>query len=237
MEIKYRLVDVEALVCYACQDYLSMIIKNKWQDDLRNMAKYTVENGILEDRPDKYVNIYENMKDIKDYSVQHMDVTIINEIIWNCDSLLIAPVNKSIKHKLSDLASDKNLYSHSHWHESPDELLNRGIVSLDLLKKFVQTVEKKDTTINSSNRIKYRDTYIQKINEMKKSLFEDIKPKSNTCASQNMTSPNHNNAQLDRTDTYKNQAIDAQKSEYTIGGLLGSKKTRLGRVHKKKSDS
>ena len=255
MEIKYRLVDVETLICYACQDYLSLIIKDKWQEELRKRAKEAVENGNLEDRPDKYVNVYENMKDIKDFNVRYMDVTII-EIIWHCDSLLIGTVNNSTKHKLSDLASDKNIYSHSHWHESSDELFDRGIVSLDLLKKFVQTVEKKETIIDSEERIKYRDEYMQKIKDLKKTLFEDIRPITDNNTVPPKTTPEHKSSRSKNTELLENQTItksidsisyttktsraatkDNKKKDLTVGGVSGSRKMRLGRVHKKKTDS
>ena len=235
LDIKYRLVDVDTLICIACQEFLSLIIAPEWQENLFKKAeKIANENSSNNDKKaqnNKYDNIYNAMKeldDISQFDVTNLDITIIHEIVWNCPELLCGSI-KGSKHKLSDLLQDRNEYCHSHKHETSDELYNRGINYLNHLRKFVSTVEQKEKDLipDDNTRSEYFKKYIKLIGSLNKILNKENKENNKL---------NDSNSTLGiKPDTDSKTKL--KKSGLTVGGVSGSRKMRLGRVHKKKEES
>ena len=271
LEIKYRLVDVDTLICVACQEFLSLIITtDKWQEKLFKIAKESTKRKPTSnkkessntnestdknekyDKYNKYVNVYENMKDLDDitqFSVAYLDLTMINEIVWNCPKLVPETIDSSTKRRLSDLLNDRNETCHSHKHETSEELYARGISYLDHLKKFVQEVEKKETETIPDDTIRrtYRKKYVDLIRTLRKTMYDENKtiasPKTNDTAQdvkpikriqRDYVIP-AGNVKTKTLTSYDENEI--RKKDLTVGGVAGTKKMRLGRVHKKKTDS
>ena len=294
LEIKYRMVDVDTLICVACQEFLSLVIDTdkKWQEELFKKAKRhasknpytkkvndidnkekdnTEENDNNEENDNKigkynkYINVYKIMKDLDDISqlsVIHLDISLINEIVWN--TKLTKEITQGTKYKLSDLSNDRNESCHSHKHETPDILFNRGIVYLDHLKKFVESVEKYENEAIPDDSI--REAYSKKYKKLIKSLQKTLNNENNKYASTDSTDKTSEikpvritqreiisskpktiistNTRSHKTSSIKNStktdstsANEKKKSGLTVGGVSGSKKMRLGRVHTKKNDS
>lgn len=281
LEIKYRLVDVDTLICVACQEFLSLIITtDKWQEKLFKIAKESTKRKPASnkkessdtnestdkdekyekyDKYNKYVNIYESMKDLENvsqFSVEYLDLTMINEIVWNRPELIAGKdkdkdidINIKTKSRLLDLLNDRNETCHSHKHETPEELYARGISYLDHLKKFVKEVEKRETKLipDDSIRETYRKKYVYLIRSLQKTMYEE---------NRNIASPIINDTAQDVKPTKRIQRDfvipagnvktktltsydenEIRKKDLTVGGVAGTKKMRLGRVHKKKTDS
>lgn len=264
LEMKYRMVDVDTLICVACQEFLSLIIAtDKWQEKLFQKAKEcsrkkpTADKDDSEDKSNnydkynKYTHVYETMKDLVDlsqFNVINLDLTLINEIVWNCPEL-IRETNIKTKSRLSDLLNDRNENCHSDKHETPEELYNRGINHLNDLKRFVQEVEKRETESipDDNDREAYRKKYINLIKALKKTLNEENKETTSPIS----INENKETKSVKRTSKLLSSSADTEKakthiSDYdsqikksglTVGGVPGSKKMRLGRVHTKKKDS
>lgn len=271
LEIKYRLVDVDTLICVACQEFLSLIITTDiWQEKLFKIAKESTKRKPTSnkkepsdtdessdknekyDKYNKYVNVYERMKDldnVSQFSVEYLDLTMINEIVWNCPELIDKNIDIKTKSRLSDLLNDRNETCHSHKHETSEELYARGISYLDHLKKFVKEVEKRETKSipDDSIRETYRKKYVYLIRSLQKTMYEE---------NRNIASPIINDTAQDVKPTKRIQRDfvipagnvktktltsydenEIRKKDLTVGGVAGTKKMRLGRVHKKKTDS
>ena len=68
MDVRNRMADVVKLRCNACQDFLKMIIADGWQQFIYNKAKKEVEtNGRYKD---KYISIYEKMREVASCIIQ-----------------------------------------------------------------------------------------------------------------------------------------------------------------------
>lgn len=180
MNIKYRMEDINTLICKACQDFLSLIIRPDWQEKLFNTAKSEIAKKAAgkKNNAEKFIEAYEIMKDLNvvtDYSVTNMDVTIINAIVNNgVDSGIVPLVERSTKNALSTLVKDKNTASHSGKNEDSITLYRRGFIFLEHLRIFVQTVEKYEcVNIKEGDRTSYRKRYIPEIENLLKTLDEE----------------------------------------------------------------
>lgn len=171
MDVRNRMADVVKLRCNACQDFLKMIIKQGWQQVLYDKAKDEVDNNGR--YKDKYIAVYEKMRDIgiDNYRVDDMDVTFISEILHRCSN--IAFVQKRTKNAMQQLTEDRNLTNHSSENEEPEELYLRGLLSLCNLKNFVRTIDKYELSISDVDRLEYRKKYLAKIEELKDLLDEE----------------------------------------------------------------
>lgn len=258
LEIKYRMVDVDTLICVACQEFLSLIIKSdNWQEEL-----YKIADKDKNVKYNKYVNVYEAMKDMEPislFNVTYLDLTIINEIIWNCPEL-VRDIKYRTKEKFSLLLADRNIACHSHKHETPEELYNRGIEFLGHLKSFVQEVEKSEVdSIQDDNiRKEYRRKYVSLIKELRKVLNEEnFRPDTTNKealreeviqqknASNNKMTDTSGNAKTVRKNISKRPLSrldllikEAEKNTgLSAAEVSGSKKMRLEKKHPRKTGS
>lgn len=284
LEIKYRLVDVDTLICVACQEFLSLIIStDKWQEKLFDKAQESVNrkpssnkndkdkndedeknkdknkndedknNNDKYDKYNKYINVYDTMKDLDDishFSVIYLDLTMIYEIVRDSGNLkLTREIKPNTKSRLLDLLIDRNETCHSHKHETPDILYNRGITYLDHLKKFVVEVGKKE--INSIPDESVREDYSKKYKELIRSLQKTLNDENNKYTSHSSIDETQIKKPVNRTQRTlststvtikaKPQISDCdskfKKSDLSIEKVAGAKKMRLGRVHKNTDSS
>lgn len=170
MDVRNRMADVVKLRCNACQDFLKLVIRPNWQQNLYNKAEKEITNNTK--YKDKYIAVYEKMRDIgiENYSVDDMDVTFISEMVFGCRD--IAPTEKETKKAITQLKEDRNLTKHSNENEDPEELYLRGLLALCNLRNFVRIVDKAETSIDDDARIQYRRDYITKIEDLK-TLLDD----------------------------------------------------------------
>lgn len=168
MDVRNRMADVVKLRCNACQDFLKLVIRPNWQQNLYNKAEKEVTNNTK--YKDKYIAVYEKMRDIgiKNYSVDDMDVTLISELVYGCSD--IAPTEKETKKAITQLKADRNLADHSNENEDPEELYLRGLLALCNLRDFIRIVDKTETSIDDDARMQYRRDYIAKIENVKNIL-------------------------------------------------------------------
>ena len=172
--------DINTLICKACQDFLSLIIKQNWQEKLFNTAKSEIskKSAGKKNNAEKYEEAYEKMKDLNavtDYSISDMDVTIINAIVkYGVVSDIVPRVERGTKNALSTIAKDKNKTSHSGKNEDSITLYRRAFNFLEHLRLFVQTVEKFErTNITDEDRTSYRKKYIPQIDNLLETLDEE----------------------------------------------------------------
>lgn len=170
MDVRNRMADVVKLRCNACQDFLKLVIRPNWQQNLYNKAEKEVTNNTK--YKDKYIAVYEKMRDIgiENYSVDDMDVTFISEMVYGCRN--IVPTEKETKKAITQLKADRNLTNHSNENEDQEELYLRGLLALCNLRNFVRIVDKAETSIDDDTRIQYRRDYIAKIEDLK-TLLDD----------------------------------------------------------------
>lgn len=170
MDVRNRMADVVKLRCNACQDFLKLVIRPNWQQNLYNKAEKEVTNNTK--YKDKYIAVYEKMRDIgiENYSVDDMDVTFISEMVYGCRN--IVPTEKETKKAIAQLKADRNLTNHSNENEDQEELYLRGLLALCNLRNFVRIVDKAETSIDDDTRIQYRRDYIAKIEDLK-TLLDD----------------------------------------------------------------
>lgn len=180
MDIKYRMEEVNTLMCKACQDFLLLIIKENWQEKLFKTAKNELSRKASgqKNNADKYKEALEKMKDldnISDFDVKDMDITIINAIVcYGAYSDIVPNVERSTKDALRVLTKDKNNNSHSGKNESKDELYRRSFKFLEDLRSFIQTVENDEiNTIDEPARTAYRRKYISRIKTLQETLDKE----------------------------------------------------------------
>lgn len=171
MDIRNRMADVVKLRCNACQDFLKLIIKSGWQQDLYNKAFDEVNNNGR--YKDKYIATYEKMRDIgiNNYGIEDMDVTFISEVLHGCPHIALA--DKRVKDAMKRLTEDRNLTNHSSENEPAEELYLRGLLSLCNLRNFVRTVDKFETSLDDCIRLSYRSKYIKLIDDLKEILDDE----------------------------------------------------------------
>lgn len=170
MEIRNRMPDVVKLRCNACQDFLGMVIKPNWQQELYAIAKKAVETH---HHADNYISAYEKMRTvgIENYKIEDMDVSFITQVVRFCGS--IVSVDKDTKEALIRLKDDRNLTNHSNENEIDEELYLRGLLALCDLKNFVRTVDKKEISIDDEKRLQFRQKYICAIDELQNIIDDE----------------------------------------------------------------
>ncbi len=170
MDIRNRLADVDGLRCKTLQDFLKMVIRPNWKEDLYKYVKVQVEqNQYLT----TYKPMYSKMKDIgvDNYAIDYMDVSAIIAVILYTG---IANVSSEVKRELKAIHNDRNnSSSHLNENEPNEELYLRGIVSLLNLKDFVRTVDDKETEIDEAIRDEYRKKYIKEIQNLSDLLDDE----------------------------------------------------------------
>lgn len=174
MNVRNRLADVVKLRCNACQDFIRLYLKDDWQQQLYNKAEYEVTISNIKRFKDKYVAVYENMRDngIENYSVDYMDVTLIAELVAAKFNNLTS-VQKETRNTLFVIKEDRNLKNHSNENEEAEELYLYGLLALTNLRAFIRAVDKYEVSIEDNIRLAFRQKYIQKINDLKTILDDE----------------------------------------------------------------
>lgn len=165
MEIRNRMADVKKLICNACQDFLKMVISPGWEKRIYQKAENEVNNNGR--YKDKYIAAYSKMREVgfENYRIEDMDVTFIAELVmsrWN-----IIHIQEATRKALLNIKDDRNLEGHSNQNEPEEELYMRSLSALYNLKRFIETVDMKETLIEDSLRKAYRQKYSKKIEELK----------------------------------------------------------------------
>lgn len=171
MDVRNRMADVVKLRCNACQDFLKLVIRPNWQQNLYKKAEREITNNTR--YKEKYDKAYEKMRDIgiENYSVDDMDMTFISEIVHGCRN--IAPTEVKTRKAIERLTKDRNLTDHSNENEDPEELYLRGLLALCNLRDFIRIVDKTETSIDDDARMQYRRDYIAKIEDLKTILDDE----------------------------------------------------------------
>lgn len=171
MKARNRMADVIKLRSNACQDYLKMIITDGWQRSLYDRAKDKIEKD--ERHKEKYIPAFTTMraKGVENYSIDDMDVSFISEIVHACKEFI--PTQAKTRKAMEILTEDRNIKGHSNENEEDEELYFQGLIALQNLKKFVQTVDQVETAIPDAERCEYVRHYITKIDDLQKLLDEE----------------------------------------------------------------
>lgn len=172
MIVRNRIADVIKLRCNACQDFIAMILKPGWQQELYNKAQYEITNNT--NYKSKYNPAYEKMREIgiNNYSEKNMDVTLIAEL-FSFRFTGRNPVDKKTKDALMQLRNDRNTTDHSDENEEDEELYSRSLFALENLKNFIKAVDKYETSISDVKRLQYRQKYTSLIDTLKDKLDEE----------------------------------------------------------------
>lgn len=167
MDIRNRMNDVVKLRCNACQVFLKMIISDNWQQDLYKIAS-SKRNEMV------YDAVYKKMRDsgVEQFTIDDMDVTTIYEIIKDT-SIINKRIDNITFNCLKRLKDDRNTTNHSSENEDADTLYERALRALFDLSDFITAVDERETTINESLRLEYRQSYRKKIDDLKKLLADE----------------------------------------------------------------
>ena len=165
MEIRNRMADVKKLICNACQDFLKMVISPGWEKIVYQKAENEVNNNGR--YKDKYIAAYSKMREVgfENYRIEDMDVTFIAELVMSCRNII--HIQEATRKALLNIKDDRNLEGHSNQNEPEEELYMRSLSALYNLKRFIETVDMKETLIDDSLRKAYRQKYSKKIEELK----------------------------------------------------------------------
>lgn len=171
MKASNRLEDVFNLVNHSLQDFVKLVIKENWQEDIYLKA----QNEVINNRgyKDKYISVYNYMRDygVSFYSIEHMDTTFISELVHGCRH--IVPTKKETLKAIERLVEDRNIKGHFSGNEDEDEMYLIGLLTLVDLKKFVKIVDNYEITIDEQSRLSYRQRYVKLIDDLKDLLDEE----------------------------------------------------------------
>lgn len=164
MDIQNRLEDVAKLRNNVCQDFLRMILKPGWQQDLFSISKTAIENN--DKFKFKYYNAYREMREygIDNYCVEKMDVTTISNIIGYCKNLYSA--EKITINAFRELKIDRDNISHLNKNEDIEELYLIGLLDLYKLKRFVRIVDENEIAIDDNIREQFHKKHVKEINSL-----------------------------------------------------------------------
>ena len=173
MDIKNRLSDINDLRSKVGQDFLKMVIADDWRALLYKKADEKVQAG---EQLDKYGTIYSKMSEVgvENYSVDDMDITIINEIIQFRTEILKVKAKLRTKNDMQIIANDKNnLASHLSYNEPSEELYRQGLIALGNLKNFIATVNTFERMIPEDTRKAFYDKYKSEVDRLSSVLDEE----------------------------------------------------------------
>ena len=170
MDIRNRMADVIKMRSNVCQDFLCLVIKPNWKNNLYDIAKSNVSIPSLRS---KYINAYEKMRDygIDAFKISDMDVTFITMLVNYCEN--IVEVSNNTKQALHVVNKDRNISSHSNDNEKEEELYLRALIALLNLKDFVRVVDEEETTIKDEERSNFRKKYIPQIDSLMEQLDDE----------------------------------------------------------------
>lgn len=167
---EYRRTDVESLMNHALQDFLKLVVIDKWRDKLyERITSITTKNIIKSNLK----AVKENMLDngIESYEIEFMDTTAITTIITNFRD--IAPTSKKTSDLADKLRSDRNIYNgHKTSNEIDDAIYMGCLNTLYDLKMFVRSISE-CKNISEDNKNSYREKYNALIEETKFNIYNE----------------------------------------------------------------
>lgn len=172
MEIRYRKVDVEKIRTEICQDLLKLIIKDNWQEELFRKCETEI-NG---QHKAIYIETYDKMceyENLNDFSIEMMDVTIINAIIQHYDELLKFKIRKDTRIMLGFINDTRKKDSHSNKNETTGELHVQCLFCLYNLEKLLKIINDKEDQIDIKDRQLLVRKYSVRIKELKNLIDEE----------------------------------------------------------------
>ena len=173
MDIKNRMSDVNDLRNKVCQDFLKMVTADDWRGLLYKISDEKVQT---DEQVDKYGSIYSKMSEIgvENYSVDDMDITIINEIIQYRNEILKVKLKGRTKSAMQAIANDKNNFaSHLTYNEPPEELYRQGLIALGNLKNLITTVHTFERKISKDTREAFYNKYKLEVERLSSLLDEE----------------------------------------------------------------
>ena len=172
MDVRNRLADVTKLRCNVCQDFIKMILKKDWKQQLYNKASSEV-SGKTKSK-EKYEHVFEQMREkgVEAYRVDDMDVTLITELVASNFAGFFSTEPKT-RSALYQLKNDRNIKSHSGENEEPGELYLHGLLALYNIKNFIITVDKYEVCIDENERLAFKQEYIAKTEALMETLDEE----------------------------------------------------------------
>lgn len=161
MNIDYLMEDVKKLCTNVCQEYLRFVLFSDWKDKLEAKKDKLLSNPYTRE---SYIEAYETIDKIgiKNYSIENMDITLINAIFHDYDFCF---TNKEMRLAMEDVNSDRNKKSHENYHESAKDQFKKAMRSLVNIRRLINKTYKFD--INNKNII------------LEKEAFENFKNKYN----------------------------------------------------------
>ena len=255
MELKEINSEIKELIQNALQVFLNLVVKDKWQERLYEKAKNAVINNKRRAKYKKVYNILDSMDDKSQFTTKDMDTSLIVEVTYYDDL-----GNKVKKHKkdkfveiapntqiaIYNLSKSRNDISHITGNESLQELYVNGLVALHNLNDFLETVDCYELSIDKDERNAFKKECQEQIRKLSKLLEEahtkiiqndNIQESINRkLDSNNLNKYTESKYEHNKKTNYSNKG-QISKTDCTIGNIPNSKKMRLGRVHKKKTDS
>lgn len=219
MDAVNRIGEIKKLRTNACQDFLSLIIQNGWQNQLYKIAESAVKNNV---NKLSYSGIYNQMRNygITNYSVYDMDITAINTIITYNNHLII-PISNKTKDEFNIIKEDKNITSHASDNEEPEKLFYEELRFIRHLRNFIIAVDDNESlSITDSDRLQFRKKYIKLIDDKESALEQDLfiltqpKQKRKNDIEYILNSENPSQAWLDMQDEYYRK-VQQGRIEYT----------------------
>ncbi len=175
MNIDYLMEDVKKLCTNVCQEYLKFVLFSDWKDKL--LASKDKLLSATSTRDD-YIAAYETIEKIgiKNYSIENMDITLINAIFHNPD---LCFTNYKMRLAMEDVNSDRNKKSHENYHESAKDQFKKAMRSLVNIRRLINKTYKFD--INNKKIILgkkefeiFKNKYNYKVDKLENMVIDEF---------------------------------------------------------------
>ena len=185
MELKDIRSGIKDLIEDALQDFMALVVEDKWQEKLYAMAKSAVTNN---NRRSKYKDVYivlDKMDDKTKFTTEHMDTSLIVEVTYYDDlgnknrrnkKDKFVEINPKTQIAIYNLSQARNDLSHKTRHESPQKLYENGLVALCFLNDFIETVDCFELSIDEHKRNAFKKKYEEPTEKLRE-LLEDTHTK------------------------------------------------------------
>lgn len=232
MEMFYTLAEIDKLMCKACQEYLSLVLKDNWQEKLYSICKDAIDNN---DHPDKYgpvLDKLDEMDDILHFDTSDMDIPLIVSVVFYRDDFISSYYKTRIA--LFVLSEDRNEISHSSKNETSYELYTRGLVFLRNIKRFVCYVAKYENSISKKDRDNYKNRYMRSIKKWNNELKEEHNRLLAEKYAETLTNNNKpiNTVTKEASVEEKSKKVTKRQVLFASQNVTKTGNMRLGRVHK-----
>ena len=171
MELKEIRSEIKDLIQEALQDFLDLVVEDKWQEQLYSIAKNAVVNKELRATYRKAYNKLDSMDDRSKFSTKDMDTSLIVAVTYYYDLYSkdkkdrFVKINPKTGTAIYNLSDARNDYGHLSGNESQRELYQCGLVSLHLLKDFIEIVDCYELSIDESKRNTFKKQYLKSIDK------------------------------------------------------------------------